>query len=93
MPHNRLRASEQATLGDSTPDLDRDQLQYYIEHCKWSISEVADEFNVSEDDVEHAIHHHDIDYDRHSVGASTSGLGKKLWEMDPDDLPTGGESA
>lgn len=83
--------SGQATLGNSTPDLDADTLREYLGEKKWSVKEVADKFAVSEKDVKRAISAHDIDYNPYSAGAKASGSSKMLWEMDADDL--GGGSA
>ena len=85
----------QATLGSGTPTISEDDLRDRLEHHGWSIGELADYFDVTEDAVERAMHAYDIDYNSKATASSTSGTAKRLWEMDASDIDesTGGGSA
>ena len=84
-------SGKQATLGTQEPVISEDVLRQKLEQHGWSVSELADELNVSEKDIQRAFRAHGIKYNGKATGHATSGATKALWEMNPDDL--GGESA
>jgi hypothetical protein len=84
----------QQTLGGE-PVIDEADLRQRLEDHGWSLGELADHFDVSEQSVERAMNAYGIDYNSKATAASTSGSAKKLWQMDADDFDaaSGGESA
>ncbi len=79
-------AAEQTTLGEQN---DIEQVREYIENRRWTHYEVADELDVTPEEIMDLIHAHDIEYTWSACGANASGPAKKLWEMDPDELGGG----
>lgn len=82
-----MTPTEHTHSTDEPTEIDEQTLRTHIEDWKWSISEIADKFDLSEADVRRAIHAYDINYSPYSTGNAAGGSAKTLWEMDPDDWP------
>ena len=84
----------------SEPDgwRDPEALRELFNRRGWSKQEIADHFNaISDDEVTYGVvkwqlHRHGIKK-KSGNQPPTNSLSRRLWEMDPDDLPLGGESA